>query len=62
MSPLEGARISNAGPDVLEDVTIFGARISNAEWFPPLPPFPSKGWVMGVGGHQLGPGCASKIL
>jgi hypothetical protein len=23
---------------------------------------PSKGWVMGVGGCQLGPGCAPKIL
>jgi hypothetical protein len=43
MSPLDGAIISNAGPDVLEDVTIFGARISNAGWFPLLLPFPSKG-------------------
>jgi hypothetical protein len=62
MSPFDGARISNAGPDVLEDVTIFGARISNAGWFPPLSPFPSKGGVMGVGGRQLGPGCATKTL
>jgi hypothetical protein len=47
MSPLllDGARISNAGPDVLKDVIILdGARISNAGWFPPLPPFPSKAW------------------
>jgi hypothetical protein len=47
MSPLllDGASISNTGPDVLEDVIILdGARISNAGWFPPLPPFPSKAW------------------
>jgi hypothetical protein len=39
-----------------------GARISNAGWFPQLPPFPLRGLVMGVGGRQLGPGCASKTL
>jgi len=37
-----------------------GARISNAGWFPPLLPFPSHRWVIGVGGRQLGPGCALK--
>jgi hypothetical protein len=40
--PANGVEWRYVGPDVLEDVTIFGARISNAGWFPPLPPFPPK--------------------
>jgi hypothetical protein len=41
--PADGVEWQCVGPDALEDVTIFGARISNAGWFPLLLPFPSKG-------------------